>query len=309
MQIKILAKTTLATPTNHPTKSTKNMERRPDGNANANANGNAVLISIGIKSSKVKPAPLAPFVDKMASSEDKTASSESFSASLIENADATWISTGIKSSEVKPAPLAPLMDKTASSEDIYFDASDVKAPSKDIPTPTDVPATASAAAPAAAVIFVPEKTYKTKSEVKSAPSTPSVPKLVPFEEASPSTAAPVTASAAAPSAAATVEPKAVNEMDSKRQRRHLCMKWHHLTFQTLPMHLFLNLLLHLLQLQFSYLKRQIKPKLERNRNRGRHLCQRRRHLIFKTPMHLSSHLLRSQLSNPKQKMIRTVYKN
>jgi hypothetical protein len=37
----------------------------------------------------------------------------------------------------------------ASSEDIHFDASDVKAPSKDISATTDAPAAASVAAPAA----------------------------------------------------------------------------------------------------------------------------------------------------------------
>jgi hypothetical protein len=85
-------------PTYHPIKPTKKMQRKLDGNANASAN--ATLVSTGIKPSKVKPAPLVPFVDK-------TASSENFSARSIGNANAISISTGIESSEVKPAPLAP----------------------------------------------------------------------------------------------------------------------------------------------------------------------------------------------------------
>jgi hypothetical protein len=118
VKIETLTNPTLATPINHPTKSTKKMERKPDGNANGNAN--AVSISTGTKPSKVEPAPPAPFADK-------TASSENFSASSNGNANAVSISTGIKPSEVKPAPLAPFMDNAASSEDIYFDASDEKA--------------------------------------------------------------------------------------------------------------------------------------------------------------------------------------
>jgi hypothetical protein len=53
--------------------------------------------------------------------------------------------TGIKSSEVEPAPF---VNEIASSEDIYFDASDVKAPSKDISATIDAPAAASVATPA-----------------------------------------------------------------------------------------------------------------------------------------------------------------
>jgi hypothetical protein len=71
-QNEILEKPTMATFT----KSTEKMERKPDGNANANANenadgnSNAISIPTGIKSCKVEPAPLAPFTDETASSED-----------------------------------------------------------------------------------------------------------------------------------------------------------------------------------------------------------------------------------------------
>jgi hypothetical protein len=79
------------------------MERKLDENANGNAD--AVLISTGIKSREAKPAPPAPFLDETASSEDKTSSSENFSARSIENASAISISAGIKPREPKPAPL------------------------------------------------------------------------------------------------------------------------------------------------------------------------------------------------------------
>jgi hypothetical protein len=61
---KMSVKPTMATPTGNPTKPTKIMEKKLDGNADAS------LVSTGIKSSKVEPAPLAPFFDEMASSED-----------------------------------------------------------------------------------------------------------------------------------------------------------------------------------------------------------------------------------------------
>jgi hypothetical protein len=149
---KILAKSTMATFT----KSTKKMERKPDENTNVNAD--AVLISTGIKFRAAKPAPPAPLLDETASSEDKTASSENFSARSIQNPNAISISAGIKPREAKPALPAPLLDETAPSEDIYFDASDEKMPSEDIPNPTNAPVTESVAAPAAAGIFVFQKT-------------------------------------------------------------------------------------------------------------------------------------------------------
>jgi hypothetical protein len=162
-----------------------------------NRNANATLIFTGIKSSKVKPVPLAPFVKK-------TASSENFLTSSNVNTNALLVSTGNKPSKVEPAPPVPFVDKTVSSKDIYFEASDEKVPSEDIvvsektneinsevkPAPTtppvyemapsyflastNSPAAASIAVPAAAVTVVSKKTYKTKSEVKSAPRTPLV---------------------------------------------------------------------------------------------------------------------------------------
>jgi hypothetical protein len=168
------------------------------------------------------------------------------------NANATLVSTGIKSSEAKPAPLEPFMDKTASSETIYFDASDRKAPSKDILATINALVTASAAAPATAATVVSVETNKTKSVEEAAPPMPPVPKSA----------------------------------SSKN-------------LLALPMHLSLYLLLHLLQQQLLYLIRQTKPTVKKNRRQGRHLCQRRHHLTFKTPMLLSPHLLQVQPSNPK----------
>jgi hypothetical protein len=98
----------------------------------------------------------------------------------------------------KKIPPTPLLDKMASSE------------SKDIPTTTDAPVTAS------------EKTHKTKSEVKWAPRMPLVSKTASTdfsattdEPATASATAPVAAPAAAPTSAATVKPKAVKKMDSE----------------------------------------------------------------------------------------------
>jgi hypothetical protein len=70
----------------------------------------------------------------------------------LENANALSISDGSKPSEAKPAlpaPPVPLFDETAPSEDIYFDASDKKTPSEDLPNPTSAPVTSSAVVPAA----------------------------------------------------------------------------------------------------------------------------------------------------------------
>jgi hypothetical protein len=80
----------------------------------------------------------------------------------------------------------------------------------DFSNPTNAPVNTSAAAPTAAAIFVPEKTCKTKSEVKLAPPMPSVPKSAPSEETSPPSNAPVTASAAAPVTAAIVVSEKTN---------------------------------------------------------------------------------------------------
>jgi hypothetical protein len=131
------------------TKSTKKMERKPDENANANANGNAdaVLISTVIKFRVVKLALSEPLLVKMASFEDKTASSENFLAKSIENSNAISISTGTKPSEMEPA-------LPVSFEDIYFDASDKETPTEDIPATTNMPVTSSAVVLAA----VPTKT-------------------------------------------------------------------------------------------------------------------------------------------------------
>jgi hypothetical protein len=43
--------------------------------------------------------------------------------------------------EAKPTLLAPVEVETASTEDIYFDASDKKTPSEDIPNATNAPVT------------------------------------------------------------------------------------------------------------------------------------------------------------------------
>jgi hypothetical protein len=115
------------------TKHTKKIEKKTNEDANANGDTNAVLISTGIKPREAKPALPAPLLDETASFEDKTASSENFSANSNGNADALLVSTGTKPSEMEPAPPVSFVNKTASSGDIYFDASDKKTSSEDIP--------------------------------------------------------------------------------------------------------------------------------------------------------------------------------
>jgi hypothetical protein len=185
------------------TKSTKKMERKPDENANANGSANATMVPTGTKSREAKPAPPAPPLNK-------TASSENFSAKSNGNADALLVSTGTEPSEVEPAPF---VNKTASSEDIYFDASDKKTPSEDIPNPTNAPVSAS------------KKTNETKCEEELVPPMSPVSEMVSSENISVLTNSLATTSvaepartltpAAAAAAAATVEPKAVNGMDSE----------------------------------------------------------------------------------------------
>jgi hypothetical protein len=148
-QNEILAKSTMAMFT----KSTKKMERKPDENANANGSADAISISTVITTSEAEPAPLALFVNK-------TAPSENSSAKLIGNTNAAMVSAGIKPREVK---LAPLLDGTASCEDVYFEASDKKMPSEDIPATIDAPA-------AAAATVAPEKTNEINSEEKLVPT-------------------------------------------------------------------------------------------------------------------------------------------
>jgi hypothetical protein len=80
---KILAKSTMAMFT----KPTNKMEKKTDEDANVNGNTNA--------------KPVLPALP--ASSEDKMASSENFSAKSIENFNTISISAGIKSREAKPA--------------------------------------------------------------------------------------------------------------------------------------------------------------------------------------------------------------
>jgi hypothetical protein len=120
MKNEVLVKTTMAMSTNKIIKPNEIIRKKPDENT-------------GIKSSKVKPAPL---LDETASSEDKTASSESFLANSNGNADALLVSTGSKPSEMEPATPASFVDGTVLFEDIYFYASDVKAPSNDISAKT-----------------------------------------------------------------------------------------------------------------------------------------------------------------------------
>jgi hypothetical protein len=85
-QNKVLAKTTMA---NKIIKPTEIIRKKPDENTR-------------IKSSEMEPALPAPFVNKTASSEHKTASSENFSARSIQNANAISISAGIRPREAKP---------------------------------------------------------------------------------------------------------------------------------------------------------------------------------------------------------------
>jgi hypothetical protein len=104
--------------------------------------------------------------------------SEYFSAKSIKNSDAILISTETMPSEMDLAPPASFVNKTASSEDIYFDASDKKTSSENFSNFTNAPISESAVEHVAAATVISEKTNKTKSEEKPAPTMPSVNEII-----------------------------------------------------------------------------------------------------------------------------------
>jgi hypothetical protein len=184
------------------TKPTKKIERKPDEDANVNGKTNAVLISTGIMSREAKPALPAPLLDETASSKDKTASSENFSANSNRNADALLVSTGTKPSERRL--LATFVNKSA--------------PSENISVSTDSLATASTTAPAAVATVESEAEKETDSEAKTTPKMPSVYEVAPFHFSN-LTNAPVTESEDIPTttnASVTIAPKKTNKINSEK---------------------------------------------------------------------------------------------